>query len=121
MIVSYATGVDYHFYKEELYVTLSSGMILNYNLSVSETDSGTLSIEANPPQTTVYSTSGESTLGSITVDWLSDTIYWVEYDGPVTKVCRWTCTCILRAHTFISGASPFIYMFLYIHVYIVHT
>ena len=95
MIVPYATGVDYHFYREELYVTLSSGMILNYNLSVSETDSGTLSIEANPPQTTVYSTSG--VLGSITVDWLSNTIYWIEYEDLMTKVCtcRWTCTCIL--------------------------
>ena len=88
MIVPYATGVDYHFYKEELFVTLSSGMILSCNLSVSETDSGTPSIEANPPQTTVYSTNEGSSLGSITVDWLSDTIYWVEYDASVTKVCR---------------------------------
>ena len=88
MVVPCATGVDYHFYREELYVTLSSGMILNYNLSVSETDSGTLSIEANPPQTTVYSTSGESILGSITVDWLSDTIFWIEYEGSMTKVRR---------------------------------
>ena len=89
MMALYATGVDYHFYTEELYVTLSKGMILSYNLSVSETDSGTPRIEANPPQTMVHSTNGESTLGSITVDWLSDTIYWIEYEGSMTKVC--TC------------------------------
>ena len=112
MIVPYATGVDYHFYKEELYVTLSSGMILNYNLSVSETDGGTPSIEADPPQTTVYSTSG--VLGSITVDWLSDTIYWIEYEGSMTKVCRWTCTCthmymyIVSTYAYVSSFTTYV-------------
>ena len=116
MIVPYATGVDYHFYKEELYVTLSSGMILNYNLSVSETDSGTPSIEANPPQTTVYSASGESILGSITVDWLSDSIYWVEYDGSVTKVCtcRWTCTYIMSTYTYVRNFPTHMFLLTFI-------
>ena len=83
------TGVDYHFNKQELFVALSSGIILSYNLSVSETDTGTLSIGANPPHSTVYTNEG-SMLGSITVDWLNDTIYWIEYEGSMTKVGKCT-------------------------------
>ena len=102
IIPLHAAGVDYHFYKEDLYVTLSSGIILHYNLSVSETEAGTLSIEANPPSTTVYVADAGNDLGSITVDWLNDTIYWIEYEGTETKVggtiCNCTCSYISYLH-----------------------
>lgn len=82
----HVAGVDYHFHREELYLTLSNGTIQRYKINV--TGSHTLSIGSlsNQPPTTVYTTVGGNTLGNITVDWLYDIIYWIEFEDSTTKV-----------------------------------
>lgn len=78
--------MDYDFHKEKLYLTLSNGNILRYNLSVSETDTGELIATLESPATILYTASMGNTLGSITVDWLDDTIYWIENENSARKV-----------------------------------
>ena len=71
-------GVDYHFHDEALFVALTSGLIERYNISVMSTDSGVLeSLQSSNP-VEVYSAPSGNTLGDITVDWLHNTIYWIE-------------------------------------------
>ena len=78
--------MDYDFDEEKLYLTLSSGNILCYNLSVSETDAGELIPTLEQPPIVLYTASMGNTLGSITFDWLDDTIYWIENENSAVKV-----------------------------------
>ena len=78
--------MDYHFHREELYLTLSNGSILQYDISVPVTSTGTLMTSLMPPPTILYTAGEGNTLGSITVDWLYDDIYWIENEGSMTKV-----------------------------------
>ena len=86
VIVMNTAGVDYHFHREELYLTLSNGNILQYDISVPVTSTGTLMTSLIPPPTILYTAGEGNTLGSITVDWLYDDIYWIENEGSMTKV-----------------------------------
>ena len=85
-------GVDYHFYREEIFISLENGSILYYSVSVSETETGTLRIElSNPSPKEVYTTTEDISLGDIAVDWLRDILYWIESDTSNTKVCTVLC------------------------------
>lgn len=80
-------GVDYHFHRGEIYLTLSNGSIQCYKVSIVEKGTGELNITLlNEPPTIVYTTLGDNTLGNITVDWLNNNIYWIEFEGSTTKV-----------------------------------
>lgn len=79
--------MDYHFHDEALFVALTNGIIKRFNISVMPTDSGILEISLqseNPIE--VYSTLSGNTLGDITVDWLHNTIYWIESTDSGTQV-----------------------------------
>ena len=94
----FSAGVDYNFHREELYLTLSSGDILSYNISGLDPGTEMPQLEL-PAATTLYTAVAENTLGSITVDWLDNAIYWIEYDDSSTKVQFYaTCTCICTSH-----------------------
>ena len=80
------SGVDYHFQQKELYLTLSNGSILQYVLSVSSQPNGELSIDGISSPTLLYTAMEEYTLGAIAVDWLFNSIYWVEFKSSATKV-----------------------------------
>ena len=84
--------MDYHFHGEEIYLTLSNGTIQRYKISISETNTGELNLTLLEPPMTVYTTDGENTVGSITIDWLNNIIYWIEVEGSDTKVHTCTCT-----------------------------
>ena len=78
-------GVDYHFHRNELYLTLSNGNVLQYNYSLSE-DGVNIIFTVHPNPAVLYSCMQGNTLGAITVDWLFHNLYWLEYEGLFTKV-----------------------------------
>ena len=94
LCLCFFVGMDYHFYREEIYVTLDSGAIHFYSVSVSETQTGTLMIGLSDPNPTqVYATTEDITLGDIAVDWVYDVLYWIESSGSSTQV--YTCMYVL--------------------------
>ena len=72
--------MDYHFYDEALFVALTHGIIERYNITIMVTDSGILEVLSlqSPNPVEVYSAPSGNTLGDITIDWLHNTIYWIE-------------------------------------------
>jgi len=71
--------VDYHFYDEALFVALTHGIIERYNIAIMETETSILEISLQSPNPlVVYSAPSGNTLGDITIDWLTNTIYWIE-------------------------------------------
>jgi hypothetical protein len=86
-ITANISGVDYHFHRNELYLTLSNGNVLQYNYSLSE-DGVRIIFTVHPTPTVLYSSVQGNTLGAITVDWLFHNLYWLEYEGLFTKVMR---------------------------------
>ena len=85
--------MDYHFHGEEIYLTLSNGTIQRYKISISETNTGELNLTLLEPPMTVYTTDGGNTVGSITIDWLNNIIYWIEVEGSDTKVHIYIYKC----------------------------
>ena len=80
-----STGVDYHFHRNKLFLTLSNDTILQYNYSLSE-EGVNIIISVDPSPTLLYSADQGSTVGDIAVDWLFHNIYWIENEGLVTRV-----------------------------------
>ena len=100
----YITGVDYHFEINELYLTLTD-KIQRYDVSVTETGTGTLEIALlNMNSETLYTAPSGNTLGSITIDWVYNITYWIEFEGSTTKV---TVCAIIKT------TNNYIYMYLY--------
>ena len=86
--------MDYHFERNELYLTLTD-KIQRYNVSVTETGTGTLEIALlNMNSETLYTAPSGNTLGSITIDWVYNITYWIEFEGSTTKVTY--CVIILK-------------------------
>ena len=83
MHFSLVLGISYHLYRpslgneSEIYVSLDSGEIRKLNVEVKI---GIDNIELTPinNDSIVYTTGGNSRLGSVSVDWINDLLYWVE-------------------------------------------
>ena len=84
----FVSGVDYHFHREELYIALSNGSIVQYILSVSAQPNGDLIISIVPPAVLLYTAIEGNVLGAIAIDWLFNDMYWIEFEGSEAKV-RW--------------------------------
>ena len=105
----YVTGVDYHFERNELYLTLTD-KIQHYDVSVTETGTGTLEIALlNMNSETLYTAPSGNTLGSITIDWVYNITYWIEFEGSTTKVT----VCAI-----IKNTNNYIYMYIHLPVHV---
>ena len=77
------TGIDYHFYREEIYTTTQSGLINQHTLDVTSDDAGVTDLTA-VNSTLLVNRSGND-LGSIAVDWVEDDLYWIENQNTVSE------------------------------------
>ena len=103
--------MDYHLYDEALFVALTHGIIERYNITIMETDSGILEALSlqSPNPVEVYSAPSGNTLGDITIDWLHNTIYWIES----TELSIQVRTSIYPS--IFSSVHPSIYIYPSIH------
>ena len=77
------TGIDYHFYREEIYTTTQSGLINQHTLDVTSDDAGVTGLTV-VNSTLLVNRSGND-LGSIAVDWVQDDLYWIENQNTVSE------------------------------------
>ena len=102
--------MDYHFYDEALFVALTHGIIERYNITILETETSILEISLQSPNPlVVYSAPSGNTLGDITIDWLTNTIYWIEF----TELSILVRPCIHPS--FYLSVHPSIHTYISIH------
>lgn len=78
----YITDIDYHYPREEVYVSYSNGTIMRYSVDINETSDIDLTVV---DIAMVYSSIGGS-LRDITVDWVNDILYWTVVGDTSSQV-----------------------------------
>ena len=68
--------IDYHYYRNEIYVTFNDNAIIRYVVNNTLDEANNLLNLQLINSTAIYS-SLPSGLSDITVDWINDVLYWV--------------------------------------------
>ena len=79
--------IDYHYYKNEIYVTFNDNTIIRYFVNNTLDEAANLLNLQLINSTAIYS-SLPNGLGDITVDWINDVLYWVVNSGSSSQVSR---------------------------------
>ena len=86
MYFSYS-GIDYHYNRREIYVTLNDSTIVRYSVDISLMEESSTFTLTHTNTEVIFSQLGDG-LGAIAVDWINDLLYWVQYDGSQSQVSR---------------------------------
>ena len=81
------SDIDYHYSRSEIYVTLSDSTIVRYSVNISLMEESSTFTLTHTNTEVIFSQLGDG-LGAITVDWVNDLLYWVQYDGNQSQVSR---------------------------------
>ena len=75
-------GIDYHYRQEKIYASLSNGTIVSFNVNVTV---GDIIDFTHTGTDVIYS--GRGSVVTMAVEWVTDILYWVEFDGSNSQVC----------------------------------
>ena len=98
MYLVICTGIDYHFYRNEIYFSQTNRVIsrLNVTFTVDSFGKPSFSYIAPSGDILIGPRPAEVTLGSLAVDWIRDDLYWVETeDVSTSRVRRCSCSIIV--------------------------
>ena len=91
MCVFFNLGITYHYYwpngsnVSELYVSLDSGEIRKLMVAVDK-DIDNVKLKVIGNDSFVYNVSDGYELGRLSMDWVYNTLYWVETKGGMSRI-----------------------------------
>ncbi len=82
MLPHFSLDIDYDYRRSDIYVTTNNGTIICYNVTVTQSNNDIML--SHTDTAVIYSDLG--TVGSITVDWVNDRVYWIKFESNMSQV-----------------------------------